>query len=212
MDSCAQLSDPLFQDIQLVPTEPDGTITISAQFCALRWKLQQSSVYINERREILDRQATVLLNQSKPGFWHLKAGLKYIVFGTAADSTPPSARKLQESLTLVGQAVSHLLGATRGVDWRNNPIWQSEHKKQNLALQSQEDTLTLQGKKLIYLSDESSNEDESETGTGEEEKARRLYQHFLSEKAQERAAEDRMKLKGIAEESDSRANQEASRS
>ncbi|KAL3690168.1 hypothetical protein R1sor_016477 [Riccia sorocarpa] len=32
MDACAQLSDPLFQDIQLVPTEPDGTITISAQF------------------------------------------------------------------------------------------------------------------------------------------------------------------------------------
>ncbi|KAL3681428.1 hypothetical protein R1sor_024384 [Riccia sorocarpa] len=92
MDACAQLSDPLFLDIQLVPTEPDGTITISAQFCAVRWKLQQSSVYINERREILDRQATVLVNQSKPGFWVLKAGFIYIVFGTTADSTPPVVR------------------------------------------------------------------------------------------------------------------------
>ncbi|KAL3680346.1 hypothetical protein R1sor_023302 [Riccia sorocarpa] len=88
MDACAQLFDPLFLDIQLVPTEPDGTITVSAQFCVVRWKLQPSSVYINERREILDRQATVLVNQSKPGFWVLKAGLSYIVFGTAADSTP----------------------------------------------------------------------------------------------------------------------------
>ncbi|KAL3687247.1 hypothetical protein R1sor_013556 [Riccia sorocarpa] len=92
MDACAQLSDPLFLDIQLVPTEPDGTITVSAQFCAVRWKLQPSSVYINERREILDRQATVLVNQSKPGFWVLKAGLTYIVFGTTADSTSPVVR------------------------------------------------------------------------------------------------------------------------
>ncbi|KAL3686560.1 hypothetical protein R1sor_009134 [Riccia sorocarpa] len=88
MDVCAQLSDPLFQDIQLVPCEPDGTTSILAQFCAVRWKLHESSVYINERREILDRQATVLVNQSKPGFWDLKVGLTYIVFGTAADTTP----------------------------------------------------------------------------------------------------------------------------
>ncbi|KAL3676602.1 hypothetical protein R1sor_026550 [Riccia sorocarpa] len=107
-----------------------------------------------------------------------------------------SARKLQESLNLVGQAVSQLLGATRGVDCHNNPIWQKDKKMQNLTLQEQEDTSTLQGKKLIYLLDETCNEDELEVGS-EEEEARRQYQHFLSEKAQERAAEDQRKLKGI---------------
>ncbi|KAL3689344.1 hypothetical protein R1sor_015653 [Riccia sorocarpa] len=91
MDVCAQLSDPLFQDIQPVPCESDGTISISANFCAARWKLRESSVYINERREILDRQATVLINQSKPGFWVLKAGFTYIVFGTAVDTTPTTS-------------------------------------------------------------------------------------------------------------------------
>ncbi|KAL3689168.1 hypothetical protein R1sor_015477 [Riccia sorocarpa] len=58
-----------------------------------------------------------------------------------------------------------------------------------------------QGKKLIYLSDQTCNEDELEEGS-EEEEVRRQYQHFLSEKAQERAVEDQRKLKGIAEESD----------
>ncbi|KAL3675854.1 hypothetical protein R1sor_025802 [Riccia sorocarpa] len=61
------------------------------RFCAIRWKLDESSIYINECTDFLDRKALVLVPQSTPGNWVLHARRIYVVYGEqrrAAESSP----------------------------------------------------------------------------------------------------------------------------
>ncbi|KAL3675369.1 hypothetical protein R1sor_025317 [Riccia sorocarpa] len=91
MDSCVQLSDPTFQDIQFLNCDAGGTAPIIVRFCAIRWKLDESSIYINECTDFLDRKALVLVPQSTPGNWVLHARRIYVVYGEqrrAAESSP----------------------------------------------------------------------------------------------------------------------------
>ncbi|KAL3688982.1 hypothetical protein R1sor_015291 [Riccia sorocarpa] len=88
MDSCVQLSDPTFQDIQFLNCDAGGTAPITVRFCAIRWKLDESSIYINECTDFLDRKALVLVPQSTPGNWVLHARRIYVVYGRAAESYP----------------------------------------------------------------------------------------------------------------------------
>ncbi|KAL3675169.1 hypothetical protein R1sor_025117 [Riccia sorocarpa] len=81
METCATLSDSSFNDIQLVPCGSDGSTTVTAAFCSVRWRLDEKSIYINERKEILDRVATLLLSQFEPGTWKLRSGTSYVVLG-----------------------------------------------------------------------------------------------------------------------------------
>ncbi|KAL3683585.1 hypothetical protein R1sor_001607 [Riccia sorocarpa] len=91
MDSCVQLSDPTFQNIQFLNCDVGCTAPITVRFCAIRWKLDESSIYINECTDFLDRKALVLVPQSTPGNWVLHARRIYVVYGEqrrAAESSP----------------------------------------------------------------------------------------------------------------------------
>ncbi|KAL3693030.1 hypothetical protein R1sor_006681 [Riccia sorocarpa] len=83
MDSCVQLSDSTFRDIQLLPCEPDGTTTVQSDFLAARWKYVENSIFVNERTELLDREASLLVIPEKVGLWRLKGGRSYVVGGFA---------------------------------------------------------------------------------------------------------------------------------
>ncbi|KAL3696923.1 hypothetical protein R1sor_010999 [Riccia sorocarpa] len=85
MDSWVQISDSSFKDIQLVPCEADGFAKVSDKFCAARWNFDRGSIYLNERTEVLEREAEILVNQSETGFWKLRARASYVVFGSRAD-------------------------------------------------------------------------------------------------------------------------------
>ncbi|KAL3686621.1 hypothetical protein R1sor_009195 [Riccia sorocarpa] len=48
-------------------------------------ELHRGSIYLNERTEVLEREADTLVNQSETGFWKLRARASYVVFGSRAD-------------------------------------------------------------------------------------------------------------------------------
>ncbi|KAL3689480.1 hypothetical protein R1sor_015789 [Riccia sorocarpa] len=85
MDSWVQISDSSFKDIQLVPCEANGFAKVSDKFCAARWNFDRGSIYLNERTEVLDREADILVNQSETGVWNLRARASYVVFGLRTD-------------------------------------------------------------------------------------------------------------------------------
>ncbi|KAL3680921.1 hypothetical protein R1sor_023877 [Riccia sorocarpa] len=89
MDACVQLSDSTFRDIQLLPCEPDGTTTVQSDFLAARWKYVENSIFINERTEVLDREASLLVIPEKVGLWRLKGGRSYVVGGFANEVSAP---------------------------------------------------------------------------------------------------------------------------
>ncbi|KAL3691789.1 hypothetical protein R1sor_005440 [Riccia sorocarpa] len=89
MDACVQLSDSTFSDIQLLHCEPDGTTTVQSDFLAARWKYVENSIFINERTELLDREASLLVIPEKVGLWRLKGGRSYVVGGFANEVSAP---------------------------------------------------------------------------------------------------------------------------
>ncbi|KAL3701218.1 hypothetical protein R1sor_019240 [Riccia sorocarpa] len=91
MDTCVQLSNPTFQDIQFLNCDAGGTAPITVRFCAIGWKLVESSIYINECTDFLDRKAGVLVPQSTLGNWVLHVRRIYVLYGEqrrAPESSP----------------------------------------------------------------------------------------------------------------------------
>ncbi|KAL3701806.1 hypothetical protein R1sor_019828 [Riccia sorocarpa] len=86
MDSWVQISDSSFKDIHLVPCEADGFAKVSDKFCAARWNFDRGLIYLNERTEVLEREADILVNQSETGLWKLRARASYVVFGSRTDN------------------------------------------------------------------------------------------------------------------------------
>ncbi|KAL3688517.1 hypothetical protein R1sor_014826 [Riccia sorocarpa] len=89
MDACVQLSDSTFRDIQLLPCEPDDTTTVESDFLAARLMYVENLIFINERTELLDREASLLVIPEKVGFWRLKGGRSYVVGGFANEVSAP---------------------------------------------------------------------------------------------------------------------------
>ncbi|KAL3686542.1 hypothetical protein R1sor_009116 [Riccia sorocarpa] len=83
-----ETSYPTFQDIQFLNCDAGGTAPITVRFCAIRWKLDESSIYINKCTDFLDRKALVLVPQSTLGNWVLHTRRIYVVYGRAAESYP----------------------------------------------------------------------------------------------------------------------------
>ncbi|KAL3699728.1 hypothetical protein R1sor_017750 [Riccia sorocarpa] len=93
------------------------------KFCAAWWNFDRGSIYLNERTEVLEREAEILVNQSETGFWKLRVRASYVVFGSRADH--PSVLKessLRRSTLEDGASRTASLLQCDGVTYDENVI------------------------------------------------------------------------------------------